>query len=103
MPAQWRALSILLLLAAPAGAAPEEILSPAATHWWADISAIASDANQGRLTGSPGYMRAANYVISRLKAEGLKPAGQNGYLQMVRFEQQVVDQKGSRVQLTRRR
>jgi Zn-dependent M28 family amino/carboxypeptidase len=89
----------MLLLGAAASAAPEENLSPAAKQWWADISFIASDANEGRQTGSAGYMRAADYVISRMKAEGLKPAGDNGFLQQVAFEQQVVDQDASRAML----
>ncbi|HEY2009183.1 MAG TPA: M28 family metallopeptidase [Rhizomicrobium sp.] len=73
--------------------------SAAATQWWADVSALANDGMEGRLTGSPGYNRAASYVISRLKAEGLKPAGINGYLQPVAFEQQVVDQDKSHAEL----
>src|SRR5579883_819084 len=44
-------------------------------------------------------MRAANYVIARMKAEGLKPAGDDGFLQQVAFEQQVVDQDQSRAAL----
>ena len=54
---------------------------------------------EGRLTGSPGYDRAADYVIERLKAEGLEPAGVRGFLQPVAFEQQVVDQDKSRAKL----
>jgi Zn-dependent M28 family amino/carboxypeptidase len=89
----------LLLLGAPSLAAPQEHLSPAAKQWWADVSFIASDANEGRQTGSAGYMRAADYVIRRMKAEGLKPAGDNGFFQQVTFEQQVVDQDASRATL----
>jgi len=74
-------------------------LSPAAAQWWADISALANDGMEGRLTGSPGYMRAAQYVISRFKAEGLRPAGTEGYLQPVKFEQQLIDQSASALQL----
>ncbi len=80
-------------------AIPAQTMSPAAVQWWADISAIAADSNEGRLTGSVGYLRAADYVISRFKAEGLKPAGVSGYLQPVAFEQQVVDQAASRATL----
>ena len=79
-----------------ASAAP---LSRAATQWWADIAAIANDSMEGRLTGSAGYMRAAQYVISRFKAEGLKPAGTLGYLQPVKFEQQLIDQDASTLDL----
>jgi Zn-dependent M28 family amino/carboxypeptidase len=70
-----------------------------ATQWWADVSALASDSMEGRQTGSPGYDRAAAYVISRVKAEGLAPAGIKGYLQPVAFEQQIVNQDKSRAEL----
>jgi hypothetical protein len=92
--------AILALAAstALADAAPPA-LSPAATQWWADITALANDGMEGRLTGSPGYMRAAQYVISRFKAEGLQPAGTEGYLQPVRFEQQLIDQNASTLEL----
>ena len=69
--------------------------SSATTQWWADVSTLASDGMEGRLTGSPGYDRAATYVISRLKDEGLKPAGTGGFLQPVALEQQIVDQDKS--------
>jgi Zn-dependent M28 family amino/carboxypeptidase len=68
-------------------------------QWWADVSALADDGMEGRLTGSPGYDRAASYVIARLKTEGLKPAGVDGYLQPVALEQQLVDQDKSRAEL----
>ena len=89
----------MLMLGAPISAAPAGNLSPAAKQWWADVSFIASDANEGRQTGSAGYMRAADYVLSRMKAEGLKPAADKGFLQQVAFEQQVVDQDASRATL----
>ena len=56
----------MLLLTAATAATPEENLSPAAKQWWSDVSFIASDANEGRQTGSAGYMRAADYVLSRM-------------------------------------
>jgi len=74
---------------------PLKAMGDAATQWWGDVSALANDNMDGRLTGSPGYARAAAYVINRLKAEGLAPAGNQGYLQPVAFEQQVVDQDKS--------
>ena len=89
----------MLPLTSAIAMAQEENLSPAAKQWWADVSFIASDANEGRQTGSAGYMRAADYVIGRMKAEGLEPAGENGFLQQVTFQQQVVDQDASRAML----
>jgi Zn-dependent M28 family amino/carboxypeptidase len=74
-------------------------LSPAAAQWWADIGALAGDDKEGRATGSSGYLRAADYVTARFKAEGLKPAGVEGYLQAVALEQQIVDQTASSAEL----
>jgi Zn-dependent M28 family amino/carboxypeptidase len=82
----------------PAETSPAQA-SPAATQWWADISAIAADSNEGRQTGSAGYLRAVDYVMARFRAEGLTPAGVDGYLQPVAFEQQVVDQAASQAAL----
>jgi Peptidase family M28 len=95
------ALWLLLVLASDrcrAAGAPEK-LSPEAAQWWTDISAIADDSTEGRQTGSSGYLRAADYVISRFKSEGLQPAGIDGYLQPVAFEQQMVDQSASSAEL----
>ncbi len=89
------ALLILAALPVPAAA-----LSPRAEQWRADIAAIADDRTEGRLTGSKGYDLAADYVISRLKALGLKPAGENGgFLQPVAFEQQRIDYTASSASL----
>jgi Zn-dependent M28 family amino/carboxypeptidase len=96
-------LSTLALLAGACSTshAADAPLSPQAQQWWADIAAIADDSTEGRLTGSAGYMRAADHVIARFRALGLEPAGATGYLQPVAFEQQVVDQAGSRMALIR--
>ena len=91
-----RAILLCVLLALPIPV----LAADAASQWWADVSALANDGMEGRLTGSPGYDRAAQYVIGRLKAEGLQPAGINGYLQPVALEQQLVDQDASRASLS---
>jgi hypothetical protein len=99
-PAGLLALLLMLPLAASAdtmSAAPAD--TGAAAQWWSDLSALADDGMEGRLTGSPGYDRAATYVIARLKAEGLQPAGVDGYLQPIAFEQQLVDQDASKAAL----
>ena len=87
--------------ALPAGAAVKvadtSTDQAAGQAWWAHVQALADDANQGRLTGSPGYMRAAAYVVDRFKSYGLQPAGLNGgFFQPVHFEvQRVVAEKSS--------
>jgi hypothetical protein len=83
-------------VATPGVATP---LSKPARQWWTDIGVLADDKMEGRLTGSSGYQRAADYVVSRFKAEGLTPAGTEGYLQPVSFQQQFVDQTTSRLDL----
>jgi len=98
MPARVLLLCVLLTLPIPAQSAI--LAADAATQWWADVTALADDGMEGRLTGSPGYDRAARYVIARMKAEGLKPAGSNGYLQPISFERQLVDQDASQAELT---
>jgi Zn-dependent M28 family amino/carboxypeptidase len=62
-----------------------------AQRWWHDVSVLADDGMEGRLTGTPGYRRAADYVVARLQEIGLEPAGTEGFLQEVRFEEQFVD------------
>ena len=89
-------LAAALLAPASRAAAP---LTPAA-QWSADVAALADDRNQGRAPGSPGYDRAAAYVVERFKALGLKPAGVSGYFQPVALERQRVDQDASTASLT---
>ncbi|PZU11060.1 M28 family metallopeptidase [Sphingomonas sp.] len=67
--------------------------SAAATRgeqWWAHVQAIAADDMKGRLTGTPDHLRAADYVIGRLKAMGLQPAGVDGFFQPVGFTEQRI-------------
>src|SRR3954463_5522220 len=68
--------------------------------WWAHIKTLASDDFQGRLTGSPGYRKAADYVAGVFEREGLKPAGTEGYFQDVNFEVQTIQTASSKVILT---
>lgn len=67
--------------------------------WWRHVQAIANDGMEGRGTGTPGYDRAADYVIGQFKALGLKPAGVDGYKQPVAFVEQVVQSDRSSASL----
>ncbi|MCR8559013.1 M28 family peptidase [Mucilaginibacter sp. BJC16-A38] len=52
----------------------------------ADIAYLADDKLKGRGPGTEGYQMAVDYVVSRLKGVGVKPAGENGtWLQEVKF------------------
>ncbi len=84
------ALACLLLatLAAcrrePEPAAPPAPRSPAAQRIAADVRVLADPRMEGRLTGSPGFDRAARFVADRFRALGLQPAGDGGsYFQRV--------------------
>jgi Zn-dependent M28 family amino/carboxypeptidase len=93
-------LPLLLASTAATASPPPSALSPRALAWWQDIRVLADDNTEGRLTGSAGYLRAAEYVERRFKAEGLAPAGEAGsYRQSVALVAQSVDQSASRAEL----
>jgi hypothetical protein len=51
----------------------------------ADIAYLADDKLLGRMPGTPGFQMAVDYVSAKLKALGVKPAGDKGYLQTVKL------------------
>ena len=65
-------------------------------RWWAHIEYLASDAMQGRNTGSAEHRKAAQYVAGEFERSGLKPAGTSGYLQPMKFQvRQIVEDHSS--------
>lgn len=72
-----RAALVLSLLASCAPAP--------ADSWWRHVRWLADDARQGRQTGSPGYLAAAQYVAHEFETAGARPAGTTGYFQPVAF------------------
>ncbi len=74
------ALVLTGLAAGGAWAAPRSagIADPDTKAWWQIAEALSSDAMEGRDTGSAGYDRAADFVVQKFKAAGLKPAGDKG-------------------------
>lgn len=68
------------LLAAPAlapggGTPPPAPAAPDAARMEADVALLASPAFEGRLTGTPGQMKAAHVVADRFRQMGLRPLG----------------------------
>ena len=47
------------------------------------------------------YERAAAYVVEQAKADGLQPAGVNGFYQPVKFRSQQIDESQSSIALVR--
>ena len=57
----------------------------------ADITYLADDKLKGRQPGTEGYQMAADYVIERLKAYGVQPAGDGGnWLQQVKLRKAFI-------------
>jgi Zn-dependent M28 family amino/carboxypeptidase len=88
-------LPLALSTAAPVLAAPPEPEQARIDAWWAHVRTLADDGMEGRLTGSPGYDRAADYVVAQLKKLGAEPAGTDGFFQPVELIEQRFDAKAS--------
>lgn len=81
---------------APRSGAPATALSTEAERWWSHVQFLASDAMQGRDTGSEEYRKAAAYVSEQLAALGVKPASGDSYLQeMELVSRRLVEERSS--------
>lgn len=88
--------ALFVATTAPAQQTP----TPEAAAWWKLTTDFASDSMEGRDTGSEAYERAAKLVAEHFKADGLKPAGDNGtYFQRVPMHQVEVDTAHSSVEI----
>jgi hypothetical protein len=70
-------------------------------RWWSHVETLAADDMEGRDTGSPGYARAADYVIQQFRAAGLQPAGTEGFRQPVDFQVRQLDPAHTSLELLR--
>jgi Zn-dependent M28 family amino/carboxypeptidase len=61
-------------------------------QWWDYVKVLADDNMEGRLTGSEGEKRAQAYVVEQIKADGLQPAGTNGFYQEVSLLESKLDE-----------
>ncbi len=63
---------------------------------WEHVRVLADDNMEGRNAGSPGHRRAAEYVADQFRKAGLKPGGDEGFLQAVPLEvRQINEDKSS--------
>jgi hypothetical protein len=74
---------------------------PDGERWWRYVEALANDQMQGRNTGSPEHLKAAQYVAAGFEKSGLKPAGEHGYIQPVKFKARKLVESGSSLELVR--
>ena len=99
-----RRASLVLILAAIASVrSPVNAQAPdwsaRGDQWWSHIKVLADDSLEGRETGSPGFEKAAAYMIEQFRAAGLQPAGTNGYRQPVDFHVLRIDEPHSSLEL----
>ena len=70
--------------------------------WWATVKEISDDKYEGRDTGSKGERQAQEYMVRRLKALGVEPAGSNGgYFQSVKLRTTEIDEPHCTLSLVR--
>jgi hypothetical protein len=72
---------------------------PDGARWWSYVEFLASDKLEGRNTGSEGHRKAADYVAAQFERDGLKPAGEQGYIQPVKFNTLELDESKSSLAL----
>jgi hypothetical protein len=75
--------------------------APDGARWWSYVEFLASDKLEGRNTGSEGHRKAAEYVASQFERDGLKPAGEQGYIQPVKLKTLQLDESQSGLWLVR--
>jgi len=85
---------IALAVCAPAG--PDEALEQ---RLRGHVEILASDAYEGRATGSPGERKAADYIAGVFDELGLEPAGRDGYRDPFAFRSGVSLAPGNRLKV----
>jgi len=75
--------------------------APDGARWWSYVEFLASDKLEGRNTGSEGHRQAAEFVAKQFARDGLKPAGEQGYIQPVKFNTLQLDESKSGLSLER--
>jgi Zn-dependent M28 family amino/carboxypeptidase len=78
MPTRLAAAALLLCAATPAAAQSAPTPDISAANITATVRTLASDQFQGRAPGTVGEERTIGYLIGRLQALGLEPAGSGG-------------------------
>lgn len=85
-------------------AAPIVLLAasaPDGARWWSYVEFLASDKLEGRNTGSEGHRKAAEFVAAEFERDGFKAAGEQGYIQPVKFKTLKLDESHSSLALVR--
>jgi Zn-dependent M28 family amino/carboxypeptidase len=80
---------LLLIMVACAAQAAEHFDG---NTWWDTVKEISGDKYEGRDTGSRGEHQAQEFIVGKLKALGVEPAGSKGYFQSVKLRTVEIDE-----------
>jgi Zn-dependent M28 family amino/carboxypeptidase len=69
--------------------------------WWDTVKEISDDKYEGRDTGSKGEHQAQEFIVGKLKALGVQPAGSKGYFQGVKLRTVEIDEPHCTLALVR--
>jgi Zn-dependent M28 family amino/carboxypeptidase len=69
--------------------------------WWDTVKVLADDKLEGRDTGTAGERQAQAYIVSRLRALGVEPAGSHGYYQAVKLRSREIQEANCSLSLLR--
>jgi Zn-dependent M28 family amino/carboxypeptidase len=89
----WAPMLILLACAAQAAERFD------GQTWWNTVKVLADDRFEGRETGSPGERQAQAYIVRRLGALGVEPAGSSGFYQPVELRTLEIQEANSSLAL----
>jgi Zn-dependent M28 family amino/carboxypeptidase len=84
-----RSPALLLILIACSAQATEHFDG---TTWWDTVKEISGDKYEGRDTGSKGEHQAQEFIVGKLKALGVEPAGSKGYFQSLKLRSLQIDE-----------
>jgi hypothetical protein len=92
---------LCVALAVMAAAALYAAAVPDGKRWWSYVEALANDDMKGRNTGSPEHLKAAEYVAAEFARLNIKPAGEQGFIQPVKFKSRKLVESGCSLELIR--
>src|SRR5260370_34899754 len=89
-----RSAALLLIIVACTAQAAEHFDGKT---WWDTVKEISDDKYEGRDTGSKGEHQAQEFIVGKLEALGVDPAGSAGYFSAVHWR--AVDIAHSQIHL----
>src|SRR5262249_13333590 len=70
--------AVIVLISSVAAETPKPVAPPGADELLGHVRALTAPEMEGRGSGTPGGVRAGQYIVDRLQAMGLRPGGEGG-------------------------